>query len=65
MFLISGNVEFIEFVWFYVVYIKDIMWLEQYIDVFEQVVMVVEVNIDYQGRFWSDVYYEDQVMKDG
>lgn len=25
----------------------------------------IEEYIDAQGRLWSDVYYEDQVMKDG
>jgi hypothetical protein len=65
MFLISGNVELIESVWLYVAHTKDTMWLEQHIDALEQVAMVVEANIDHQGRLWSDVYYEDQVMKDG
>lgn len=65
MFLISGNVELIESVWLYVARTKDVAWLKDNIEALESVGKAVESHIDDKGRLWSDVYYEDQVMKDG
>ncbi|KAH8178817.1 hypothetical protein LIA77_00336 [Sarocladium implicatum] len=65
MFLISGNVELIESVWLYVARTKDLDWLAYHMDTIEKVAQSIESHIDQQGRLWSDVYYEDQVMKDG
>lgn len=65
MFLVSGNVELIESAWLYVTRTKDLDWLSNNIETIELVAQSVESHIDQQGRLWSDVYYEDQVMKDG
>ncbi|KAL2206178.1 Six-hairpin glycosidase [Sarocladium strictum] len=65
MFLISGNVELVESVWLYVARTKNIAWLEENIGALDSVAKAVESHIDDKGRLWSDVCYEDQVMKDG
>ncbi len=65
MFLVTGNVELMESVWLYVARTKDLSWLLHNIDDIENASWLVEWHIDTLGRLWSDVYYEDQVMKDG
>ncbi|KAK8029963.1 hypothetical protein PG993_011254 [Apiospora rasikravindrae] len=65
MFLITGNVELVESVWLYVARTKDFEWLRGNIPSIERAMWLVESHIDNMGRLWSDVYYEDQVMKDG
>ncbi|TPX08546.1 uncharacterized protein E0L32_010033 [Thyridium curvatum] len=65
MFLVSGNVEMIESVWLYVARTKDLEWLRLHLDDIEMGAWSVEQHIDPLGRLWSDVYYEDQVIKDG
>ncbi|KAK8859336.1 hypothetical protein PGQ11_010070 [Apiospora arundinis] len=65
MFLITGNVELVESVWLYVARTKDFEWLNANIHSLEGAMSLVESHIDSLGRLWSDVYYEDQVMKDG
>jgi hypothetical protein len=65
MFLVSGNVEVIESIWLYVARTKDLRWLRDKISDIEGAASCVEACIDRLGRLWSDVYYEDQVIKDG
>lgn len=65
MFLITGNVEIIESIWYYVAATKDFDWLQEHITVMEGALSLVEDCMDRNGKLWSDVYYEDQVMKDG
>lgn len=65
MFLLTGNVEIIESVWLYLAASKDWGWLNAHKKDLENVLSLVEACMDDQGRLWSDVYYEDQVIKDG
>jgi hypothetical protein len=65
MFFVTGNLEILESLWLYAARTKDRTWLGGRIDEIERVAGHVERQIDAQGRLWSDVYYEDQVMKDG
>ncbi|HWT27236.1 MAG TPA: hypothetical protein VN131_04790, partial [Mobilitalea sp.] len=65
MFLLTGNIEIIESIWLYVAKTKDFMWLESIISDLEAIAGFVEEYIDESNRLWSDVYYEDQVIKDG
>ncbi|MGW7681801.1 hypothetical protein ACWGID_13735 [Kribbella sp. NPDC054772] len=65
MFLVTGNVEVLESIWLYVARTKDLSWLRAHIDDMEGAASCVEDCIDSLGRLWSDVYYEDQVIKDG
>jgi hypothetical protein len=65
MFLVTGNVEVIESIWLYVARTKDLGWLRENIGDIEGAASCIEACIDPLGRLWSDVYYEDQVIKDG
>jgi hypothetical protein len=65
MFLVTGNVEILESIWLYVARTKDLDWLRAHIADIEGAASLVEDCVDRQGRLWSDVYYEDQVIKDG
>ncbi len=65
MFLVTGNVEVLESIWLYVARTKDLAWLETHLADIEGAASCVEDCIDSRGRLWSDVYYEDQVIKDG
>lgn len=65
MFLVTGNVEVLETAWLYMAAAKDKKWLANHIENLEGAASLVEYLTDNQGRLWSDVYYEDQVMKDG
>ncbi|KAH8892662.1 Six-hairpin glycosidase [Thozetella sp. PMI_491] len=65
MFLVTGNIELLESVWLYIARTKDLDWLRANIEDVEGAAWLVEWHIDPLGRLWSDVYYEDQVMKDG
>ena len=65
MFLVTGNVELLESAWLYVARSKDMIWLATKLQDLELVAWAVEDNMDSAGRLWSDVYYEDQVIKDG
>lgn len=65
MFLITGNVEIIESAWLYVAASKDLAWFERNKEGLENSLTLVEDCMDRQGRLWSDVYYEDQIIKDG
>lgn len=65
MFLVTGNIEIIESAFFYYSAVRDRAWLGDHMEGLEQSLSLVESCIDRQGRLWSDVYYEDQVIKDG
>jgi len=65
MFLITGNVEILESAWLYVAVSKDVAWLERHLPDLQGAASLIEDLTDRDGRLWSDVYYEDQVIKDG
>jgi hypothetical protein len=65
MFLVTGNVEILESAWLYYARTKDTAWLQERIEDLEGAASCVVDCMDRRGRLWSDVYYEDQVIKDG
>jgi hypothetical protein len=65
MFLVTGNIEVLEEIWLYVARTGDHDWLRSRIADVEGAASGIELYIDPQGRLWGDVYYEDQVIKDG
>lgn len=65
MFLLTGNIEIVESIWLYISVTKDFKWLEANIQNLENIVGLIESYIDEDYKLWSDVYYEDQVIKDG
>ena len=65
MFPLTGDVEVIEEAWGFYEARKDAAWLRSNIENLEHAAGWVLANTDQYGRVWSDVYYEDQVMKDG
>ena len=65
MFPVTGNIEVIEESWRYYEATKDAAWLRANIENLEHAAGWVLENTDQYGRMWSDVYYEDQVIKDG
>lgn len=65
MFLISGNVEVLESTWLLIARSKDTSWLSRHIGQLEGAASLLEHCIDQYGRLWSDVFYEDQIIKDG
>jgi hypothetical protein len=65
MFPLTGNIEVVEECWNYYQARKDAAWLARNIGNLEAAAGWTMAAIDQYGRVWSDVYYEDQVMKDG
>lgn len=65
MFLVTGNVEILETAWLYYAATKDTSWLQKHIEVLEGAASLLEHLTDANGILWSDVFYEDQVIKDG
>ena len=65
MFPLTGNIEVIEESWRYYESRKDIAWLRHNIANLEHAAGWTMASVDPYGRVWSDVYYEDQVIKDG
>jgi hypothetical protein len=65
MFPLTGNIEVIEESWRYYEARKDAAWLRSNIENLEHAAGWVLSNTDRYDRVWSDVYYEDQVIKDG
>lgn len=65
MFPLTGDIEVIEEAWRYYEARKDAAWLRTNIANLEHAAGWVLSNTDQYGRVWSDVYYEDQVIKDG
>lgn len=65
MFLVTANLEIVEEIYNYYCLTKDIEFLKSNIETVEEGLRYVQNFIDENGRLWGDVYYEDQVMKDG
>ncbi|HTJ30988.1 MAG TPA: hypothetical protein VL346_10830, partial [Acidobacteriaceae bacterium] len=65
MFPVTGNIEVVEEVWRYYGMRKDAAWLRENIENLEHAAGWTLAHVDQYGRLWGDVYYEDQVMKDG
>lgn len=65
MFLVTANLEIVEEIYNYYCLTKDIEFLKSNIETVEAGLRYVQNFIDENGRLWGDVYYEDQVMKDG
>ena len=65
MFPVTGNIEVIEESWRYYEARKDAAWLRTNIECLEHAADWILSNTDQFERVWSDVYYEDQVIKDG
>ena len=65
MFPFTGNIEVIEESWRYCEATKDTAWLRRNIENLEHAAEWTRASVDQYGRLWSDVYYEDQVIKDG
>ncbi|MFC5861980.1 hypothetical protein ACFPT7_06725 [Acidicapsa dinghuensis] len=65
MFPVTGNIEVVEEAWRYYEARKDAAWLKENIGNLENAAGWTLAHVDRYGRLWSDVYYEDQVMKDG
>ncbi|MFV0504800.1 MAG: hypothetical protein ACK5LT_12680 [Lachnospirales bacterium] len=65
MFLITGNVEILETAWLYFSLTKDREWISKNIVHLENSANLLIHLTDNKGKLWSDVYYEDQVIKDG
>jgi len=65
MFPLTGNIEIVEEAWRYYQARKDAAWLRANIENLEDAAGWTLAHVDQYGRAWSDVYYEDQVIKDG
>ena len=65
MFPLTGDIEVIDESWRYYESRKDLAWLLANIRNLEHAAGLILSNTDQYGRVWSDVYYEDQVIKDG
>ncbi len=65
MFPLTGNIEVMEEAWRYYAVSKDAAWLRAHIRDLEDAAGWTLASVDQYGRVWSDVYYEDQVIKDG
>ncbi len=65
MFPVTGNIEVMESAWRYYEASKDVPWLRANILNLEHASSWTLSHVDRYGRLWSDVYYEDQVIKDG
>lgn len=65
MFMLTGNIEILEEAWLYYAATKDISWLDNNIEALENSAALIQYNLDSYFRLWSDVFYEDQVIKDG
>ena len=66
MFLVTGNIEVLESIWLYVARTKDVRVAAPTTSTdIEGAASGIEEYIDPLGRLWGDVYYEDQVIKDG
>lgn len=65
MFLVTANLEIVEEIYNYYCLTKDKKFLTENFETAEKGLAYVESFIDKNGALWGDVYYEDQVMKDG
>lgn len=65
MFALTGILELCESLYNYYCLTKDTDFLRVHIEKLEQGLTLAEEKTDENGRLWSDVYFEDQVIKDG
>ena len=65
MFPLTASIEVVEESWRYFEASKSLTWLRTHIADLENAASWTQASIDPLGRVWSDVYYEDQVIKDG
>lgn len=65
MFPLTGVIEIVEEVYHYYCLTKEAAFVREHIATLEKGLAYVQRHIDGSGRLWGDVYYEDQVMKDG
>ncbi len=65
MFPLTGILELCEELYAYFCQTKDTAFLQAHIEELERGLALAEEKTDANGRLWSDVYYEDQVIKDG
>ena len=65
MFPLTGIIELCGEVYNYYCLTKDKKFIEENIIYIEKGLEYLEKRTDKSGRLWSDVYYEDQVMKSG
>ena len=65
MFLLTGVMELVEELYQYYCLTKDIGFVTKHLGTLERGLCFAERFLDQNGRLWGDVYYEDQVMKDG
>lgn len=65
MFPLTGNIEIVEELYNYYCLTKDLRFVKDSLTTVERGLAYVEKRIDKNGRLWSDVYYEDQVIKHG
>lgn len=65
MFLVTGNIEIVEETCLYLAASGDMDFGKRNKEALENAFLPVEEYTDRIGRLWSDVYYEDQVIKDG
>ena len=65
MFLVTGNVEILQTARLYYAATKNKAWLIEHIEELEGAASLLKHLTDKNGKLWSDVYYEDQVIKDG
>lgn len=65
MFPITGVIELCEEIYNYYTITKDIDFVRDNISMLEKGLEYAESFLDDNGRLFADVYYEDQVMKDG
>lgn len=65
MFPLTGIVELIEEMYRYYCRTKDLDFIRTHLNTLEGGVEFVKRHLDADGCMWGDVYYEDQVMKDG
>lgn len=65
MFPLTGVIELIEAVYHYYCRTKDIAFVQNNLETLEGGAAWIQRHLDANGCLWSDVYYEDQVMKDG
>lgn len=65
MFPLTGIIELMEEMYRYYCLTKDLDFIRENLATLEGGALFVKRHLDSSGRLWSDVYYEDQVMKDG
>ena len=65
MFLLTGVIELVEELYHYFCLTKDLGFVKKHLGTLERGLCFAERFLDGNGLLWGDVYYEDQVIKDG